>query len=197
MIGALETALMEIKESFIMAFAALRTNKLRSVLTLLGIAVGVFSIIAVMTAMGALVDGIENGLSELGAHTFQVQKRPITRPSNARDRAKIRARKDITYEQGLAVRDKATFAAAVGIESWTFGKVAVSPTGTKTNPNVSLAGENLEGFVTNSWTIGDGRLFTQEELNSARNVVVIAMGVKDKLFPHVDPINETIRFDGI
>ena len=62
----------EIRESLMMALVALRTNKLRSILTLLGIAVGVFSIIAVMTAMGVLVNSIESGLSQLGANTFQV-----------------------------------------------------------------------------------------------------------------------------
>jgi len=54
---------MGIKESFLMAISAIRSNKLRSILTLFGIAVGVFSIIAVMTAMKALQFGIENGLS--------------------------------------------------------------------------------------------------------------------------------------
>ena len=68
MFRPLETILHEIHESLVMALAAIRTNRLRSILTLLGITVGVFSIIAVMTAMGVLVNSIENGLSQLGAN---------------------------------------------------------------------------------------------------------------------------------
>jgi len=67
---------MGVKESFLMAVSAVRSNKLRSVLTLFGIAVGFFSVIAIMTAMNALQFSIENGLSHLGANTFQVQKYP-------------------------------------------------------------------------------------------------------------------------
>ena len=65
-----------IRESFAMALSAIRTNKLRSALTLVGIIVGVFSIIAVMTAMGVLRNSIEQGMTQLGANTFLIQKFP-------------------------------------------------------------------------------------------------------------------------
>ena len=65
---------MNIKESFFMAIISVKTNKLRSSLSLLGIAIGVFSVIAVMTAMNAVQYSIENGMSQLGANTFQIQK---------------------------------------------------------------------------------------------------------------------------
>ena len=66
----------ELKESFLMALGALMAHKLRSALTLLGVLVGVFSIIAVMTAMRVLQRNIETELSELGSHTFAIQKGP-------------------------------------------------------------------------------------------------------------------------
>ena len=196
MTQSLETLVYEVRESLGMALAALRTNKLRSILTLLGIAVGVFSIIAVMTAMGVLVSSIESGLSQLGANTFQVQRRPIFHSDNPRERAKIRNRKFIKYEQGLQVKEHASLAKAVGLESWRFGRIIATPFGNKTNPNVSLAGEDMEGFTTNNWTIGDGRLFSPEEFTSAKHVVVLGMGVVEKVFPKMDPINQTVRIDG-
>ena len=60
-----------------LAFNAIRGNKLRSVLTLLGIVIGVFSIIGVMTAVDVLQNSIEEGFSSLGSNTFQIQKRPV------------------------------------------------------------------------------------------------------------------------
>ncbi len=65
-----------LRESMLMAFAAIKANKLRSILTLLGIVVGIFSIISVMTAMGVLRNSIEEGIMQLGANTFQLQKFP-------------------------------------------------------------------------------------------------------------------------
>ena len=196
MTGALETIAHEIRESLAMALAAVRTNKLRSVLTLLGIAVGVFSIIAVMTAMGVLINSIEKGMSQLGVNTFQIQKRPVFRSNNPRDRAKIRNRRDIKYPQGFLVKERTTLAKAVGLEAWDFGKIVQTPDGHKTNPNVSIAGEDIEGITTNNWTIGDGRLFTAEEMNMGKNVAVLGMGVVEKMFRNIDPIGQTIRVDG-
>src|SRR5512133_298479 len=106
------------RESLIMALAAIRASKLRSILTLLGVVVGVFSIISVMTAVGVLRNSIEEGINQLGANTFQIQKFPNGFDSGPEARRRLRNRKDITYAQALAVRDKATFAKAVGIESW-------------------------------------------------------------------------------
>lgn len=186
----------EIRESLAMALVSLRTNKLRSVLTLLGIAVGVFSIIAVMTAMGVLVNSIESGLSQLGANTFQVQKNPMFHSNDPQERAKLRNRKNLQYAQGLLVSERATLAKAVGLEAWTFGKVVATRQGLKTNPDVQVAGENVEGFVTNNWNIGDGRLFTSDEVNTGKKVAILGMGVVEKIFPRLDPLGQTIRVDG-
>ncbi len=191
----LESILSELKESFLMAINAIRTHKLRSILTLLGIAVGVFSIIAVMTAMGVLVNSVESGMSMLGSHTFQVQRFPSFQMGDG-SRAKYRNRKKILYEQALLVKEQTTLAAAVGIEAWESGKIVKSALGNSTNPNVSLVGENLEGFITNNWNISEGRLFTEDELNAARNLAVVGQDVVDKLFPNINPINQKIRIDG-
>jgi putative ABC transport system permease protein len=191
-----ETLIHEVRESLFMAFVAIRTNRLRSILTLLGIAVGVFSIIAVMTAMGVLMNSIENGMSQLGVNTFQIQKNPEFHSNDPKERAKIRNRKVLKYEQGALVKEHSALAKAVGLEAWDFGKIVVSPDGRKTNPNVQLAGEDIDGITTNNWTIGDGRLFTQEELNLARNVAVLGMGVVEKMFKNGDPIGQTVRVDG-
>jgi putative ABC transport system permease protein len=179
-----------------MALVSVRTNRLRSILTLLGISVGVFSIIAVMTAMGVLVNSIENGISQLGAYTFQIQRTPVFHSNDPRERAKLRNRRHITIDQGVVVKERTTLAKAVGLESWDFGKVVANPRGQKTNPNVSIGGEDIEGFATNNWNIQDGRLFTQDELNSAKSVAVLGSPVAEKVFAKSDPIGQTIRVDG-
>lgn len=192
-----ETILLEVKESFVMAIVALRTNKLRSILTLLGISVGVFSIIGVMTAMGVLVNSIEVGMSWLGVNTFQVQKYPMFEANDPEDMAKFRNRRDITYDQAMYVKEHASLPNAVGIFCFSqSGKIISSPHGEKTNPNISLTGRDIEGFTANSWTIGDGRVFTTTEITNASNVIILGMDVVKKLFPKIDPINQIVRLDG-
>ena len=182
------------RESLLMALAAIRANKLRSILTLLGVAVGVFSIISVMTALGVLQNSIEEGITQLGANTFQIQKFPSSFGDN--NRGRYRNRKDITYDEALQVREKATLAEAVGIEGWQFGRV-VFWQGQKTNPNVQVCGENTEGVVTNDWVIESGRSFSDADLDQARMVAVLGKPVVEKLFPaYVDPVGQSIRVDG-
>ena len=185
-----------LKESLVMALTAIRVNKLRSTLTLLGIVVGVFSIISVMTAMGVLRNSIEEGITQLGANTFQIQKFWGGFNNGPGMGRRFRNRKDITYEQSLTVRDKATLAEAVGIESWEFGRI-VRWRGEKTNPNVPLAGENVEGLVTNDWTVEVGRGFSNQDIDMARPVIILGKDVVSKLFPpNVSPLGETVRIDG-
>lgn len=191
---ALEFA--NLRESLTMALSAIRQSKLRSLLTLLGIVVGVFSIISVMTAVGVLRNSIEEGLTQLGANTFQIQKFTMDFNTTPEQRRKMRNRKNITYEQAMEVKEKATLAEAVGIESWRFGRI-VFWDGQKTNPNVQIAGENVEGMVTNDWVAQVGRSISPQDVDQARHVAVIGDVLAEKLFPpQVNPVGETIRFDG-
>jgi putative ABC transport system permease protein len=185
-----------LRESLGMAINAVRSNKLRSILTLLGIVVGIFSIISVMTAMGVLRNSIEVGLTQLGANTFQIQKFPVIVGSGDGARRRFRNRKDITYEQALAVREQATLANAVGIEVWEPGKI-VWWNGQRTNPNIIVFGENMDGIATNNWVVESGRSFTTQDMDLSKPVAVIGRVVAEKLFPlNVNPVGETIRIDG-
>src|ERR1700704_820673 len=106
----------EIRESFFMAMGALAAHKLRSALTLLGVLVGVFSIILVMTAMRALQSNIESELSQLGAHTFQIQKWPAVYFGGPEGFEKYWRRKNISLAHGQELQARATLARNVGLE---------------------------------------------------------------------------------
>src|SRR5216110_1234273 len=84
-----------------MAWSSLGANKLRSLLTMLGITIGVFSVISVMTAIGALQYSIENGLSFLGSNIFQFAKYPANVSAGGNIKKKYQNRHNITYQQAL------------------------------------------------------------------------------------------------
>ncbi len=181
---------MKFSEILKMSLNALRANKLRSALTLLGIIVGVFSIIAVMTAVQVLQNSIESGLSNLGSHTFQIQKQPVM--ASQKEWEKARKRKDISYEQAKVIKERLTLAKYVGIEAWKWGQV-IQFGSLKTNPNVSVGGEEPEGILTNNWTIKEGRTITDDDLNYSRMVAILGSDVVKKLFPAGGAIGSTIR----
>ena len=181
---------MEFSEIFKMSLTAIRSNKLRSALTLLGIIVGVFSIIGVMTAVQVLQNSIEDGLSGLGVNTFQVQKQPVM--ANRTQWLKAMKRKDIRYPQGLIVKERMTLAQSVALESWKDGQT-IQCGSLKTNPNVQVAGEEPEGISTNNWSIKEGRSLNDDDIHYSSYVAILGNDVVKKIFPRGDAIGSEIR----
>lgn len=136
---------MRIFEFIKIALSSLHANKLRSSLTILGIVVGIFSIISISTLISMLQLSIEEGLSMLGKNTFQIQKWPAMMEGGPGARAKYRNRKDITYEDYTLLKEKLTDAQYVGAEQWSFGKM-VKFGNKETNPNIQVCGATPKPF---------------------------------------------------
>ncbi|MFH1754770.1 MAG: ABC transporter permease [Candidatus Latescibacterota bacterium] len=181
-------------DALFMSFGAILRNKLRSILTLVGIVAGVASIIAVMTAISVVQSTMEKEMSVLGAQVFQVQKWPAGFNSHD-DLRRARRRPPITIEHANAIREQVASVDLVGSELWDFGKVAEYK-GESTNPNVTICGGTPEYPPNNTHYIGLGRNISQMDIRSARNVAVIGFAIGQKLFPFADPIDKEIRLDG-
>src|SRR3954466_15307682 len=95
----------ELHEGFLMAMGALAAHKLRSALTLLGVVVGVFSIIVVMTAMRVMQSNIEKELGQLGAQTFSIQKHPAIFVNGHEGWEKIMRRQNVTWQQAQTLKE--------------------------------------------------------------------------------------------
>jgi putative ABC transport system permease protein len=178
---------------FLMSLGAIGGNKLRSFLTLVGIVLGVASIIGVMTAITVMQDTIEKEISVLGAQTFQVQKWPNGFTSEEQERA-ARTWPPVTLAEAQAIRDQASSVDSVGTEIWDGGKSA-SYKDVKTDPMIALVGGSPEYPENNSQPIGDGRNLSQMDMRAARRVVVLGHALADQLFPFTDPIGKVIQLD--
>ena len=182
-------------DSFFMSLGAILSNKLRSVLTLVGIVAGVASIIAVMTAISVVQSTMEREMSVLGAQTFQVQKWPAGGFHSDEERRRAMRRPPITLENAKAIREKVETVDIVGSEIWDFGFV-VEYKGEKTNPNVSIVGGTPEYPQNNTHYVGLGRNISQMDVKAGRKVAVIGYGIGKKLFPFIDPVGKELRVDG-
>ena len=177
-----------------MSLGAIMANKLRSVLTLVGIVVGVASIIGVMTAISLVQATIEHEMSVLGAQTFQVQKWPAGGFASEAERRKAMRRPPVTVANADAIREHVTTVDLVGSEIWDFGFV-VQYRGESTNPNVSIVGGTPEYPPNNTHYVGLGRNLSPMDVRSAATVVVIGHAIAQKLFPFVDPIGREVLVD--
>ena len=187
--------LAELRDSFHMAMGALAAHKLRSALTLLGVLVGVFSIIVVMTTMRAMQSNIEEEISQLGSHTFLVQKWPAISFEGPEGREKYRRRKDLTYAMGCLVEQKATLAHAVGIETSFWGG-QVETRYKKTPPTVQLLGETPGSFSARNWSLLEGRLLVPADVDSARDVCVLGHSLAKSVFPFGSGVGESLKING-
>ncbi len=177
-----------------MSWSALLTNRLRSMLTLVGIIAGVSSIIAVMTGIAVVQATMEREMSVLGARVFQVQKWPPGGFGNDEQRRRARSRPPVTLENAQAIRDQVPIVDLVGSEIWDFG-ITAQYRGETTNPNLSIVGGTPEYAPNNTHPVGIGRNISEIDVRSARNVVVIGYAIGRKFFPFTDPIGRTILVD--
>jgi putative ABC transport system permease protein len=186
----------ELRESFLMAMRAVTAHKLRSALTLLGVLVGVFSIIVVMTAMRVMQNNIETHISSLGGQTFMIRKWPAIFFTPPEGIEKIRRRKNITLEQGLRFQEKVTLARSVGIQTG-FWAGEIQTAHKKTAPDVQLLGETPGSFPARNWTLREGRLLLDIDVDNARDVCVLGYSLATNLFPTSSPVGERLKIDGI
>ena len=178
-----------------MALAALRAHKMRSFLTMIGIIAGVASIIAVMTGISVIQTSIEKEISVLGTQTFQVQKQAAAGAMNEEKWRKIQARRPITTDHAMAIRDKVKSADLVGPEMWGYNHIA-SFRDKKTNNNLMICGGSPEYAPNNTHYVNLGRNLSQEDISVGRRVVLLGYGVAEELFPWTDPLQRTVKIDG-
>lgn len=177
-----------------MALNSLWANKLRSSLTLLGVIIGVFTIIGMQSVIVGFQQNVYEEMSALGSNVFQVQKYPAVN-RGGRDRHRFRNRKDITWEQGAAVQELATHVVAVGVENWQFGQT-VKHRDKRTAPTVTIAGGTPEFAISNGYFVEFGRFLTDSDVLHNRNVAVIGVDIVEELFPFIDPLGKTIKVGG-
>jgi putative ABC transport system permease protein len=186
------------REIIAMALSSLGANKLRAALTMTGITIGVFSIISVMTAIGALQSSIESGISFLGSNIFQFAKYPANVNIGGEIKKKYQNRRDISYRQALHYYELMQ-GSAREICLKCFGyelKGQAVYNGVKTTPSLLIVGTNRSFLTANAYTLGYGRNLNDEDVDFARNVIVVGKMIEKRLFPHESPIGKVIRMSG-
>jgi putative ABC transport system permease protein len=188
--------LAEFRESFRMAIGAVAAHKLRSALTLLGVLVGVFSIIVVMTTMRVMQAVVESELSHLGDQTFTVRKYPTILFNQPEGLEKIRRRKNITLQEGRRLMESVTLARAVGVEAY-FWAGQIQTQYKRTSPDVRLYGDTPGSFPARNWIVQDGRGIADADVEGARDVCVLGSSLARTIFPAGPAVGERVKIDGL
>jgi putative ABC transport system permease protein len=181
------------RESIVFAFTALIQNKLRSILSLLGITIGIFSIVAVFTFIDSLQISLMKDVNNLGSNVIYIEKWPWT---FGKDYPwwKYWIRPQPTMNEMDFVQKKCKNAEAV---AYTFGRSATVEYYNSSVDNVSINGISNDYNHTVSWVqINKGRYFTPNEFAGGTNVAIIGADVATGLFGDDDPIGKEIKIKG-
>ncbi len=185
---------MRFSEILRLAFAALGANKLRSALTMLGISVGVFSVIGVMTVISGLRGQIEVGLSTLGANTFQFEKNPPFDRGNG-DRSRTANRRNIDYAQATRFKELMGEGAPVCLQIARSG-LAAAYLDRKTNPDIALVGSDENYLASLDFSLALGRDLNAGDVDLGRPVCVLGDQVAKALFADESPLGQAVRVGG-
>jgi putative ABC transport system permease protein len=189
----------QIRENLWLALDTLRSHKFRSFLTVLGVLIGTTTVIAVTS----LVTGLDNQLvqvaEQFGTRTLWVYKVQMGAPHALTHEERLR--KPLSYEDAMAIKDQVPSATTVSVELFAdmqdFGLPPVTARYKGQNMNDALfVGVTAEHLNLLNATIHEGRFFTDPEDQHRRDVAVIGNGVRERFFPHSDPIGKSILVDG-
>jgi len=172
-------------EAVLEALQALRSNKLRSALTLLGMVVGVFAVIAAVTAVDVIDLYFKESIQVFGASTFSVER-------DAFGSEREQYRPPITYAQVKRLEERVSGDLTVSVQEGFDYNIAVRSTREKTNPNVRLYGTD-EAFLGNfGYEMDAGRPLTRPDLRNTRPVALLGSTVAEELFPTTTPLGKEI-----
>jgi putative ABC transport system permease protein len=189
-----------LRENLSVALDTLRARKGRSALTILGIVIGVTSVIAIASIIDGLNAYVKDRISRLGARTFFITRIPAGYNPAARLPANIRARKYLEFDDARYLE-----ASAPGLEyatSFTNRMNFLDQTDEIRYGNAYVEKFFIRGvepeytFAIPLFSVAEGRFISQYDLEHARSVAVIGQAIADSLFPMSDPIGKEVRING-
>ena len=187
---------MDLLENIRVGLGNIRANLLRTILTALIVAIGISSLVGILTAIDGIQKSINNSMSGLGANSFDIEEEG----AGSRQRRRGVQQKiypPITLRQALKFQEKFIRSNEISIFSNITGSMEVKRFSKKTNPNISLTAANEHYIISNGLDIADGRNFTSQEVKNGSNVAIIGDALRETLFKeNEDPVNQDISFYG-
>ncbi len=187
---------MTYRDSLQLSWKNVKGNKLRTAITVIIMALGIFALILIITAITAASNSLTSSFSTMGANSFSIRYKDrnisfgggrsageVTKKSSLKDK-RSKVGMVITYDQAREFKERYSFPGSkVGIALRGPGSIVVNNSRRKTNPDVNVYGGDENYLELNGYSIKAGRNFTPSEIQSGRNVCMLGSGVADKLFP--------------
>jgi putative ABC transport system permease protein len=185
----------ELIESIRIAFSVIRAHKMRSVLTALGVIIGIIAVTLMGSAIGGIETGFDRSMAVIGDDILYVEKWPWRHVDdwwNYRNRRTMNVR--YAGELNRIIADTPNSQLVIAVPTLQTGRNVKY--GENEVKSVFTQGTTIDFLLTSTSQFADGRFFTEAESRGGRNVVVLGADVADALFPGRSPLEETVSIDG-
>jgi putative ABC transport system permease protein len=183
-----------LSEIVVMAFDTLRTSKMRSALTVLGVVIGITSIVGMTSLIRGFDSSLRDSISQLGPNTLIVQKWGALSFGSGKSFLEVARRPNLTMEDARAIERDCPSVALVdvwlGVTGFSQSRVYYGHEKTK---QLAVIGATENWSAVNFAKLELGRLFIPAEVEHRRPVVVLGNSPWQSLFPNIDPIGKTVR----
>lgn len=185
-------SLQVVTENFRIALVSMRSNVLRTILTILIIAIGIMALVGILTAVDAIKNTISSEFSNMGASTFTIAKKRTNVRGGDQGMRKTAIR-DISYEDARRFKNTFNFPARISVYVEASWNATVRYESEKTNPNVMVIGSDEDYFMNSGYDIGLGRSFSPSEVQGGAHVAILGSALATKLFKNqISPIDKYI-----
>jgi len=203
---------MQLKDSLSLAFRTVRSNKLRTGITVAIIAFGIMALIGIITAIASMNQSLSENFATMGANSFSIVYRDrmirlgggggreVTKTrTNALKERNSNAKKIITYQEAKLFKERYDFPARVSISISGPQSIIVTNEKVKTNPNISMTGSDENYLILNGYSLAGGRNLNQLDVQSGRSICIIGNSLAKKLYGDntLRALDQIIKADGI
>lgn len=185
------------RENLRISVRAIRSNKVRTILTICIIAFGIMALVGILTAIDAIKTSLTNQFTMMGANSFSITSRGMNiQIGNSRTRTRNFSR--ISYREALEFKEKFTEPAYVSVSFYASSLATVKYGDEETNPNVTLNGVDENYLTVSGYEVETGRNFTAEEIILNRRLVLLGAEIANVLFPTgIDPLGKEVSVAGL
>lgn len=185
------------KENLRIAVKAIRSNRVRAILTMCIIAFGIMALVGILTAIDAIKSSLTTQFTMMGANSFTITSRGMN-IQVGNDRRRTRNYSRITYREAMEFKNRFTEACWVSVSCNATGLATVKYGTEETNPNVNLTGVDENYLSVSGYEIDNGRNFSPEEVQMNRRLVLLGSDIGKDIFPAgIDPVGKEITVSGL
>lgn len=181
-----------LKENTLIAFDAIKSNKLRAIITMLIIAIGIMALVGILSAIDAIKSSINSNFTNMGANTFTIRSKDMTVRIGRHGKAPTKF-EPINFKEAMKFKEEFVFPALSSVSTLASFTARVKFGSKKTNPNVQVFGTDENYLETSGYELEEGRNFTPLEIQGSNNIVILGSEIAFMIFPKgVKALDKTI-----